>query len=197
MTEIADCFTRFIEEFRWERSRTDTCAISFHDAEDITNFVGTNAQASTCTGADRVGRRDERIASEVDVEHRTLSPFAENGLTLLQNTIDLMFGIYDGELTEILNTLEPLLLDVRDVILKVERLQDGIMSGLCLSIFLLEVIKNVAHAETITGNLIRISRTNTLTSGANLVFSLLGFIGSIEDAVGRHDQMGLLGDMEA
>jgi hypothetical protein len=56
-----------------------------------------------------------------------------------------MLRIYDWELTQILNALQPLLLDLSDIVLKVERLQYSLVASLGLSILLLEVLKNIAY----------------------------------------------------
>ena len=70
------------------------------------------------------------------------------------------------------------------------------MTGFCLSVFFLEVIEDVTHAQTVARHLIRIGRTNALTGGTYLVLTLLGLVGCIEHTMGGHDEMGLLGDMQ-
>ena len=71
------------------------------------------------------------------------------------------------------------------------------MTSLCLCILLLEVVEDIAYAQTIAGNLIGIGGTNALAGGTYLVLALLGLVGGIEQTVGGHDEMGLLGDMQA
>ena len=71
------------------------------------------------------------------------------------------------------------------------------MAGFVGSIFLLEVVEDIAYTQTIAGNLIGIGGTNALAGGTYLVLAFLGLIGCIEQTVGGHDEMGLLGDMQA
>ena len=53
------------------------------------------------------------------------------------------------ELAQVLDTFEPLLLDLIDVILKVQRLQNSLMTSLVGSILLLETFEDVAYTQTI------------------------------------------------
>ena len=71
------------------------------------------------------------------------------------------------------------------------------MAGFVGGIFLFEVVEDIAYAQTIAGNLIGIGGTNALAGGTYLVLAFLGLIGGIEQTVGGHDEMGLLGDMQA
>ena len=106
-----------------------------------------------------------------------------------------MLGVDDGELAEVFNTLHPLLLHLRDIILEVERLQDSLMTSLGLGVLLREVLEDIAYAQTVTADFIGISRTDALASGTHLVLSLLSLVGSIEHPMGGHNQMSLLRDM--
>ena len=90
-----------------------------------------------------------------------------------------MLAIYQMELAQILNTLEPLLLDFVDVVLEVERLQDSLVTSLGSGILLLETIEDIAYTQTIAADLVSIRRTNALTRGANLVLTLLSLVLSI------------------
>ena len=56
-----------------------------------------------------------------------------------------MLRIDDGELAQILDTLEPLLLDLSDVVVEVKRLQDSLMARLGFGILLLEVLEDIAY----------------------------------------------------
>ena len=63
-------------------------------------------------------------------------------------------------------------------------------------ILLLEVLKDITHAQTSTAYLVSISRTNTLTSCTNLIFTLRSLDGCVEHTMSRHDEMSLLGNMK-
>ena len=116
MPQVTNLLTRFIEQLSREWACTYTSAISLHDTIYITNLIGTDTQ--TCAGSrtDRIRGGDKWIAAEVHIEHGALSTFAKNAFTTLQNTIDLVFRIDNRELTQVLNTFKPLLLNLCNVI---------------------------------------------------------------------------------
>ena len=103
-----------------------------------------------------------------------------------------MLRINDGELAQVLDTLQPFLLYLRDIIVEVERLQDSLVASLCSSILLREILEDITNTQTRATNLVGISRTNALTGGAHLILTLLSLIGCIEHTVGRHDEVSLL-----
>ena len=51
MAEVTDALARLVEQLGGEWTGTDTGAVGLHDAIDLANLVGTNAQtgASACT----------------------------------------------------------------------------------------------------------------------------------------------------
>ena len=113
MTEVTDELASLVEQLSGERTGTDTGAVGLHDAIDLANLVGTNAQTGAGTCTDGVGRGDKGIGTEIDIEHGTLSTLAENGLASTQCLVDLMFGIDQVEAAEVVYALEPFLLDLR------------------------------------------------------------------------------------
>ena len=80
VTKVANLVASLVKQLCGERTCTYTCAISLHDAIDIANTVRTNAQSDAGTGADGVRRSNERIRSEVNVEHSALGTLTENVL---------------------------------------------------------------------------------------------------------------------
>ena len=70
------------------------------------------------------------------------------------------------------------------------------MTSLGGCIFLGEVLKNVAHAQTVTAHFVSICRTDALAGSAHLVLTFLSLVGSIEHAVSGHNEMSLLRDMQ-
>ena len=71
------------------------------------------------------------------------------------------------------------------------------MAGLVGSILLFEVVEDVTYAQTVAAHLVSIGRANALTGGAYLVLALLCLVGSVEYAVGGHDEMCLLRNVQA
>ena len=129
MTDVAHLLAGFIEQLCGEWTSTDTCAVCLDDAEYIANLVRTNTQADASTSTDGVGRGDEWVRTEVDVEHRALSTFAKNRLALLQELVDFVLRIDELELLDVLNAFHPLLLHLCDVIVGiVEALENSLMT---------------------------------------------------------------------
>ena len=197
MTEVTNLLASLIEQLCGERTSTYTCAVGLHDAKDLANLVRTDTQTCAGTRTNGVGRGDKRIRTEIHVEHRTLGTLTKDGLALTNGSVYLMLRINQVELTEILNALEPFLFYLSDVILEVERLQDSLMACLVSGILLLEMVQDITYAQTISRDLVCISRTNALTGSTYLILTLLCLIGSIQHTVGRHDEMSLLGDVQA
>ena len=77
------------------------------------------------------------------------------------------------ELAQVVNALEPLTLHLLDVVFKVEGFQNGFVTGFMSRIFLLEVVEDVAYAQTVSGNLVSIGRADALACSAYLVLAFL------------------------
>ena len=90
MAQVTDALARLVEQLGGEWTGTDTGAVGLHDAIDLANLVGTNAQTGASTGTDGVAGSDEGIGTEVYIEHGALSTLAENTLATLQQVINLM-----------------------------------------------------------------------------------------------------------
>ena len=109
MTEVTDALARLVEQLGGEGTGTDTGTVGLHDAIDLANLVGTNAQTGAGTSTDGVAGSYEGIGTEIDIEHGALSALAENGLTIAQGLVDFVLGINQMELAEIVHSVEPLL----------------------------------------------------------------------------------------
>ena len=105
MTQVTDELARLVEQLGGERTSTDAGAVCLHDAEYLTNLVGTDAQTRAGTSTDGIGGSNERIRAEVDVEHRALGTLAENALARAQHLVDLVLRVDQVELAQIVDTL--------------------------------------------------------------------------------------------
>ena len=112
MTEVTDELASLVEQLGGERTGTDTGAIGLHDAIDLANLVGTDAQSCAGTCTDGIAGGDKGIGTEIDIEHGTLSTLAQDGLAGTQGLVDLVLGIDQVELAQVVNALEPFLLDL-------------------------------------------------------------------------------------
>ena len=173
MAKVADALASLIEEFRGERSCTNASAVGFHDAIDVADFVGANAKTCASTRTDGVRRGNERIGTEVNIEHGSLSTLAKHRLAFTQEVVDLVFAIDNGELLHVFDALHPLALHVGDVIVgKAQGTQRLLMTSLVSLIFSFEVIEDVTHAQAVAAHLVGIGGTDALTRGANAVLAL-------------------------
>ena len=126
-----------------------------------------------------------------------MGTLAEYALAALQEVVDLVFGVDDGELAQVLDAFQPLLLYFCDVVFESERLQDGLMASLGSSVLLFKVLQNVAHAKSYTAHLVGIGGADALAGGAYFVLAFLGFVGCIKHTVGGHDEVSFLRDVQA
>ena len=197
MTEFTDLGTCLVEELCREWTCTDTGTVSLHDTINITDAVRTDTQTDAGTRTDGIGRSNERIRTEVNIEHGTLSTLAENILAGTEHLVDFHLTIDELELLQVFDTLHPGLLNLCDIEVGITETSDGLeMSSLVGSILLLEIVEDIAYAETGTAHLICISRTDTLTGSTHLVLTLRSLDSSIEHTMSRHDEMSLLRDEE-
>ena len=111
MAQVTDALARLVEQLGGEGTGTDTGAVGLHDAIDLANLVGTDAQTGAGSCTDGVTGSHEGIGTKVYIEHGALSALAENGLASTQGLVDFVLGINQVELAEVVNALEPFLLD--------------------------------------------------------------------------------------
>ena len=74
-----------------------------------------------------------------------------------------MFAVDQTKLFQIIQSLEPLCLQFSNIIFIIQRTQNRFMSCFCSCILFIEIMQQVAYAQTVTADLIRISRTDTFT----------------------------------
>ena len=103
------------------------------------------------------------------------------------------------ESIEVFHALHPVLLDLFQSVEvgpshALERGEVATLGGL---IFLLKAVEDVADAETRARDLVGIGRADALARGTDLRFALGGLDGAVENAVGWHDEVGFLRDVEA
>ena len=192
MAQVTNLLACLVKQLCRERTGADACAVCFHDTEDIANLVGTDTKTGAGSSTNGIRRSHKRIASEVDIEHRTLSTFAEHTLAALQDIIDFMLTVNNGELAQVLYALQPFLFYFGNIVFKVERFQDSLMAGLCSSILLGKVLQDITHAQAVARYFVGVCRTDAFTGGAYLVLTLLSLIGCVQHAVCRHNEVRLL-----
>ena len=168
-------------------------AVGLEDAVDLADAVGRHAQTGADARTDRVRGGYEGIRAEIDVEQRTLRTLREDRLAVGQAAVHEILAVHDAEALEVLDGLEPLGLELRDVVAVIQAAEDLLVARLGLRVDRPEVgIEQVAHAHAVAADLVRIGRADTLARGADLGAALGGLVGRVEHAVRRKDQMGLL-----
>ena len=70
------------------------------------------------------------------------------------------------------------------------------MAGLGSRVFLIKVVQDVTHTQTVAADFIRISGADALACGSHLGVSLGCLVSGIQQAVGRQNEVGLLGDVQ-
>ena len=63
-------------------------------------------------------------------------------------------------------------------------------------VFFLEVMEHIAEAQTVTRNLICISRADAFTCSTDLLSAFRLFIGGVKQTVSRSNQMDFLGNFK-
>ena len=197
VSEGTDLVARLIKEFGGERTGTHTRTVGLEDAIYVAYLTGSHTQARAGACTDGVGRSDERIGTEVDVEHRALCPLTEDRLAFVQETVDFVFAVHQLELLQVFDAFEPGLFGLGQVVFVVQALENLLVAGLGGGILLVEVVQQVAHAQTVAAHLVGIGRTDALARCTHFGIALGGLVGSVEQTVGGHDEMGLLRDVKA
>ena len=133
----------------------------------------------------------------VDVEHGALCAFGKYILALGKCLVDFKLGVAQGELAHVAYALHPLSLLLGDVVVgEVEVAQDLLVACLECLVLLLEVVLDVANAQTDTAGLVAICGANALTGGANLVLALGGLVGAVEHTVCGQDEVCAAADVQ-
>ena len=152
-----------------------------------------------CAAGRRVGRRDEGIGAEVDVEHRRLGAFEKYRLLrveVLVKELDRVGHVGHKRLDHRRIELDHLLGVER---LGAKRRERAIrLCDLCADEIKEVGLQDVADAHTVTTDLSSVGGTDSATGSANLVaLGARGLLGLVDSAVPLHDHVRALGDMEA
>ena len=150
VSDVAHSLSVGVEEFGGEGSGSDSGAVGFDDAEDVSDAVGSDAESGAGSGADGVGGCDVGVGAVVDVEHGALCAFAEDGFSLPEELVDFVLGVGECELSEVVDALHPSAFDVGEVVVGVsECLEHTFVACLVCGVFFGEVVEDVAYAESV------------------------------------------------
>ena len=195
-----------IVKLRRERPFTHTRGVRLDHADHAVDVARGKSAADARTTGGRVGRRHERIRAEVDVEHRALRPFEEDGLARLLRFMEHRHGIADVRRKLLLNYLVDGNQFVRIELIALDRTTrhlDGIpfIHALCLKraelrVRLLHLFadeieepvrEHIAAAESRTRDLDGVGGTDAASRGADLLAGRAGgLLGLVERTVVQH-----------
>ena len=182
-----------IEKLSGERAAAHTGAVSLEYPVDIAYPVRRQAEAGACAGGYGVGRGYERIRPEIHVEHRSLRPFAEDGLASVEHLVYFILAVHDFKPPQIVEGIKPLLFRSERVLSVTGRPEHVKVAFLRSRIFGIEIIEDVANAESVARYFVGICRAYPLAGGADFGFSFRKFVGRVEMPVRGHYKVCLPG----
>ena len=199
MSYAAQGLPRLIEKLGRERTGTDAGAICLENAIYVADAGRSHAQTGAGARAKRIGRSDERIGAEIHVQKRALGALGEYGSTVLKILVHKHLIVDESEAAERLDGLEPLLLVIAYIEIRISQIRDGSqMAGLQRVVAGTEIRSgDVADTQADTRDLVSVGRAYALEGGANLRLALGGLVRSVEYPVGREYEIGALGNLQA
>ena len=197
MSDAAQRFAVLVKEFGGEGAAADARAVGLEDAVHLSDARRCHAESGADACAHRIGRGDEGIGAEIDVEKGALCAFGQDGRALVEGFVDIDLAFDECETLHFFDSLHPPFLVVGDVELEVILCQQTEMLILQGVILALEFRgQDVAYAQAVTAGLVHIGRTYALEGGADLGLALGGFARGVEHAMGGEDKVCALGDDE-
>lgn len=85
----------YIELFARERSVTDTCCVSFHHSDDLTNSLRGNSETSEHATDGTVAAGDVRVRAEVNVQHGSVCAFNQHSFAVTQCRVKIEDRVFD------------------------------------------------------------------------------------------------------
>src|SRR5690554_2870557 len=177
-----------IKKLSRERPRTHTGTVSLKNAIYLPNFIGGNAHTDAGTGTNSIRRSNKRVGTKINVEQRALGPFGQDGLALLQITVQLVFAVDQRKAPQVFDAFHQTRLKGSQVVFEIVHLQQTKVLGLEGRIFFFKVVQNVAHTQAVATGLVHVGGTDALKGGANFGGPFGSFRGSIQNAVGRSEE---------
>ena len=122
--------------------------------------------------------------------------FRKDFLPLVEIPVDFYFCIRQVKCAHISHAFKPGLLLFGDVVFVVEVVENACVTCLEGIVFLFEVVKDVADAESRTGSLVAVSRSDALASGTYFVLAFECLVCAVQGTVGREDEVSAFADMQ-
>ena len=106
-TDFAQTVARGVVQFGGERTRTHPGGVGLEDTEYFTDGSRGHAQSGAGSGGHRVGRGNEGVGAEVDVQHRSLCALGQDLFPLGDGLVEVVFAVDEGERFEHFECGEP------------------------------------------------------------------------------------------
>lgn len=104
---FAQTVARGVVQFGGERTRTHPGGVGLEDTEYFTDGSRGHAQSGAGSGGHRVGRGNEGVGAEVDVQHRSLCALGQDLFPLGDGLVEIVFAVDEGERFEHFECGEP------------------------------------------------------------------------------------------
>lgn len=186
-----------VVQFARERTRTDARAVRLRDAENVVQFLRTDARAGSRRTRDAVARRDERIGAVVDIEQRALRAFEQQIAAVGVDVVETARHVGDHRLQTVGVAQH-----------RVERLLEVDCGGAEVlrehEVVIVEVfaqtlgkrlrIEQVLHAQATARDLVFVGRADAAAGRADLARAAARFAALVDRDVVRQDQRGGFGN---
>ena len=196
MPPFAQQVSRLVKQLRRERSCPHAGAVSLENAIHFTDAAGGYPKADTSPCTNRIGRGHKRIGTKVHIQHCALCPLRQNGFPFVQQVVDDMFAVNELETLQVFQRFKPFLFQIRDIIGVSQTFQYDFMFSLGNGVFFIKTRQQIPYTQAVAAHFVRVSGTYTLAGGAHFRIAFGSLVSGIQDAVGRHNQVGFFRDIQ-
>ena len=199
MGRIPDVVSRFVQEFRGERSLAYAGAVCFHHAENVLHHMGSDAGTDAGAAGGRMGRGNEWVGAVIAVQHGSLGAVEEDVLAFPYQGLHGVVRI--GHIGAELFSVTEIIVQhgfIVEAFHAIELFQKHILLGHIVFQFFRKcfLVHEVAHTDADAVDLICIAGSDAVLCGADFMASLPCFFCFIETDMVREYHLGTGGNLE-
>ena len=101
-----------------------------------------------------------------------------------------MFAVDKFEAFDAFNAFEPCFFEFGQIIFKIVLIEHFFMSFDGCLVFFVKIIQDVTYPKSVAADFVSVSRSDALACCANFAVSFGGFVGCIEQTMGRKNEVG-------